>query len=103
MPLKSVVSFHGGLSVLEGTRGDYKPAILVCHGLADGFENGNVENLKKEMAGHHAKFTFIGYPGAKHAFTVVGSDKMNNPNAGYSATADKKSWQDMLMFFKKNL
>jgi dienelactone hydrolase len=50
-----------------------------------------------------AKFTFIDYPGAVHAFTnpaaTEAGKKFNMPIA-YDADADKKSWSEMQGFLK---
>lgn len=103
MNLKAVVAFHGGLKPLESVSGLYRPRILVCHGSADGFENENLPGFIKEMKAHARRWKLAEYSGAKHAFTVKGSDAMKNPNVGYQERADKESWAAMLDWFSTHL
>lgn len=91
MPLKGVVSFHGGLNSLS--KGDSKPAarILVLHGDADKMVNPQVDPFIKEMKTRGADFRIVPYPGADHAFSVEGSGR-------YQKAAADKSWEDMKLF-----
>jgi len=97
-PLKGVVSFHGGLTALS--KGDSKPGarILVLHGDADTMVNPQIDGFIQEMKTRNADFKIIPYPGAKHAFTVEGSDKLGVSGVGYQKAAADKSWQDMKTF-----
>jgi dienelactone hydrolase len=102
-PLDAVVSFHGGLAGVTPSKNTIKGKILVCHGLADKFVSPQeVATFKKQMDSVGAKYTFIGYPNATHAFTNPGADenaaKFKMPIA-YNPEADKKSWNDMKDFF----
>lgn len=98
--VKGVVSFHGSLGTKNPSKpGGIKSEILVCHGGADGLvPQAQVDGFKAEMKAASADFDFITYDGAKHAFTVPGSDKMGNPNVGYDEKADKASWDAMKRF-----
>jgi dienelactone hydrolase len=102
--LDGVVSFHGGLGGVAPQKDLLKAKILVCHGGADEFENGNVAEFKKQMDSVGANYTFKVYPGASHAFsnpkaTEVG-EKFNIP-IKYNEAADTASWNDMKQFFKE--
>ena len=105
MDFKGVVSFHGGLAGVPAEAGVTKAKILVCHGAADKFVNAEeVKNFRHNLDSVKAVYTFISYPGATHAFsnpeaTALGK-KFSIPIA-YNAAADKKSWADMKMFFRK--
>ena len=97
LDLDLVASFHGSL----GTQTPAKPGavqarVLVCHGEADPLvKPEEVEGFKKEMADAKVDLTFIGFPGAKHAFTNPGAtargEKFGLPLA-YDAKADAESW-----------
>ncbi len=105
MDFKGVVSFHGGLSGVLATAGTVKAQILVCHGGADKFINDNdISNFKRNLDSLKVPYQFIVYPGATHAFTnpdaTVNGKKFNMP-IEYNAAGDKKSWNDMKIFFRK--
>jgi dienelactone hydrolase len=102
-PLKAVVSFHGGLGGVQPQKGVIQGEILVCQGGADPFvpESDQVA-FKKSMDSVGARYTFITYPGALHAFsnpnaTAMGQ-KFKLPIA-YNAAADTASWKDMQSLF----
>ena len=90
--VRGVVSFHGGLSTtMPAEAGKLKARILVCHGGADDFVNGEVPGFKAEMEKAKAKMEFVTYEGAKHGFT--------KPGPAYQEKADKESWSAMRKFF----
>lgn len=103
--VKGVVSFHGSLGTsTPAQKGKVKAEVLVLHGAADPLvPQAQVDGLKKEMAAAGVKFKFIAYPGAKHAFTIPGSEKIGLDGVGYNAEAEKKSWAEMKTFFKRVL
>lgn len=105
MPFKGVVSFHGGLGGIPNVGGATESKVLVCHGGADKFiTDDDIKLFRHNLDSLKADYKFISYPGAVHAFS--------NPNATamgkkfgipieYNAAADKKSWNDMKMFFMR--
>lgn len=103
-PLKGVVSFHGGLGGVQPKKGAIYGEILVCQGGADPFvPEPEQAAFKKSMDSIGAKYTFISYPGALHAFsnpnaTALG-EKFKLPLA-YNAAADTASWKDMQRLFQ---
>jgi dienelactone hydrolase len=106
VPLDAVVSFHGGLAGFNATPEMAQTKVLVCHGLADKFvSEEDVTNFKKGMDKVTAPYEFINYENATHAFTNENStavgEKFSIP-ISYNEAADKKSWEDMKMFFEKN-
>lgn len=108
MSLMGVVSFHGVLaSATPAEKGHVKAAILVLNGEADAFIPGtDIDNIKHEMKAADIDFTFVNYPGAKHAFTSVDADQLGRDNGmdiAYNAAADAASWQKMHKFFKRLL
>ena len=105
MDFKGVVSFHGGLAGVPAEAGMTKAKILVCHGAADKFVGAEeVKNFRHNLDSVKADYTFIAYPNATHAFSNPGATalgkKFSIPIA-YNEAADKKSWADMKVFFKK--
>lgn len=103
--LKGVASFHGSLAAVKPAQpGAVKAKILVLHGADDTFTTpGQIEAFKKEMKDAGADMTFISYPGAIHSFTNPDADlyakKFKLP-LGYSAEADKKSWDELKKFLE---
>lgn len=108
--LKGVASFHGSLAAVKPAQpGAVTAKVLVLHGEDDKFISAErIAAFKKEMEGAVADFQFITYPGAMHSFTNPDADtyaKKFNLNLGYSAEADRKSWEKLGEFlagiFKK--
>ncbi len=105
--LKAVVSFHGGLKVVQPDKNTLKATILVCHGGADPFvPQEEVTQFRKQMDSINANYTFKIYEGSTHAFTnpdaTAMGEKFNIP-IKYNAVADTASWNEMKSFFEKNL
>jgi len=107
IPLKAVVSFHGGLGGIQPQKGNIQADILVCQGGSDPFvPEAEQQAFKKSMDSVGARYTFISYPGAVHAFsnpnaTALG-EKFKIPIA-YNAAADTASWKAMEKFFASTL
>jgi dienelactone hydrolase len=100
--VQGVVSFHGGLSTpTPQDAKNIKCPILVCHGADDPFVNAaEVAAFHAEMKAAAAKYEFIAYPGAVHAFTQKEAGTDNSKGAAYNAAADAKSWDAMQGFLK---
>lgn len=101
--LAGVVSFHGNLDTPrpEATEKP-KAAILVCHGAADPHVSAeSVDVFRREMNRCGADWQLNMYGEAVHSFT--NPDAGNDPSKGaaYNATADRRSWNDMLVFFAR--
>ncbi len=106
-PLKAVVSFHGNLVGAPANKDLLKAAVLVCHGEIDQFVPATeVATFKKQMDSISANYTFTSYPNATHAFTNPAADdkakKYQMPIA-YNPAADTASFNEMKLFFEKNL
>ncbi len=100
MPLKGVVSFHGGLTNTnpKDTK-KIKSKLLVLHGAVDPYvKDDEVATFKKELDDAKIDYQFIMYSGAVHAFTQkhVGTDVKSG--AAYNETADKRSFEAMKSF-----
>ena len=101
--LKGVASFHGSLTAVKPAGpGTIKAKILVMNGGADNFITPEqIEVFKREMKAADVDYQFISYPGALHAFTNPDADmyaKKFNLHIGYSADADRKSWEELKKF-----
>ena len=100
LPVKGVVSFHGGLDVPEGRA--VKPIaakVLVCHGAVDPYVPAkDVAAFHEEMKAAKADYIFIAYAGAVHAFTQ--KEAGNDPSKGvaYQEAAATRSWRHMKDF-----
>ncbi len=95
---KGFVSFHGGLKTPEGQ--DYSQTqgeILILHGAADHhISMTDFAHIGVELEAQDITYEMIAYGGARHAFTVLGSDR-------YHAEADRKSWQRFMSFLEHTL
>ncbi len=106
VPVKPVISFHGGLHGFSASPAIKNTPLLICNGEADKFISvEDKERFKKQMDSIGANYDFIEYEDATHAFTNWNSTqtgrKFNMPIA-YNEEADKKSWEDMKEFLAKN-
>jgi dienelactone hydrolase len=102
-PLKSVISFHGGLST-DMKAATMTPKVLVLHGGDDPLvSEKEVSDFQKEMRDAKADWQFISYGNTVHAFTQEGAG--NDPSKGfaYNALSDKRSFEEMKKFFKETL
>ena len=101
--LKGAVSFHGGLD--NPNPSDAKNItcpVLILHGADDPFvPQAQVDAFKSEMKAADKPFEFIAYPGAVHSFTEKAAGNDNSKGAAYNENADKKSFAEMLKFFKR--
>lgn len=103
--IAGVASFHGSLGTQQpAQKGEVKAKVLVLNGDDDPFvKPEQITAFKKEMQDAGVDFEFVGYPGAKHAFTNPEADsfgqKFKLPLA-YSAEADRASWAKMQAFFE---
>lgn len=106
MDLAGVVSFHGSLATTTpAQKGKVKARVLVLNGEADKFiPASDIETTKQEMKNAGADFTFVNYPGAKHAFTSTDADRLGRENGmdiAYDPVADKDSWKRMQDFLTR--
>ncbi len=104
--LDGVVSFHGSLGTDRPAReGEVKASILVLNGGGDPMAGPEqIKAFKEEMDQAGVDYTFISYPGAKHAFTNPMADHFGREFSlplAYHAGADKQSWAEMKRFLAK--
>jgi dienelactone hydrolase len=103
--LKAVATFHGALATESPARpGQVKPKLLIMTGADDPMIPADaVAAFEQEMKAAGVNYRVIKYPGAKHGFTNPNADQAGVPGLGYNAAADKKSWDELMRFFKKEL
>jgi len=101
MPVKGVVSFHGGLDVpADRPVGPIAAKVLVCHGADDPFVPAkDVAAFHDEMRKAKADYTFVAYGGAVHSFTQKEAGNDPAKGAAYQEAAARRSWQHMKDFF----
>jgi dienelactone hydrolase len=98
--INGIVSFHGGLDSPTPADGkNIKCPVLICHGADDPFEKPeDLAAFENEMRDAKVDWRLIKYGGAVHSFTQP-DPGFSNPGAHYNEKADKRSWEDMKMFF----
>ncbi len=105
LPVKAVVSFHGGLEVPAGyTPGPIGAKVLVCHGADDPWVPAkDVAAFQDEMRQAKADYVFVAYANAVHAFTQKEAGNDNSKGAAYNESAHRRSWQHLKDFFREVL
>ena len=103
LPVKAVVSFHGGLDVpASSTPGPITAKVLVCHGADDPWVPAkDVAAFQDEMRQAKADYVFVAYAGAVHAFTQKEAGNDSSKGAAYHETAHRRSWQHMKDLLKE--
>ncbi|MFN3695870.1 MAG: dienelactone hydrolase family protein [Pseudobdellovibrio sp.] len=94
LPLKGVVSFHGGLSsVNPDDAKNIKAKILALHGAIDPYVSAaEVAQFQKELNEAKVDYQFVAYSGAVHAFSQKGAGNDPAQGAAYNEAADKRSF-----------
>ncbi|EQA55243.1 dienelactone hydrolase family protein [Leptospira kmetyi] len=102
-PVQGTVSFHGGLATpnVEDAK-NIKGKVLALHGADDPFvKKEEVETFQDEMRKAGVDWQFISYGGAVHSFTIKDAGNDNSKGAAYNAKADRRSWNELLSFFRE--
>ena len=100
LPVKGVVSFHGGLGK-DTTRqnSDIQAKVLVLHGADDPHvPKKDIDSFQKEMKDSKADWQMIYYSNAVHAFTEKEAGNDKSKGAAYDEKADKRSWEHFILF-----
>lgn len=94
LPLKGIVSFHGGLASNNPEDAkNIKAKVLVLHGALDPYESKEeVVQFQKEMNDAKIDYVFTSYSGAVHAFTQKQAGDDISKGAAYNENADKRSY-----------
>lgn len=108
MPLKGVVSFHGGLDTpAPAQAGVVKAEVLALNGKADEMVTEKQrQDFEREMKAANVAYASIDYAGAKHAFTNPEATELGKKfgmPVSYNEEADKASWEEMRKFLARVL
>ncbi len=105
LPVKGVVSFHGGLGKDSARKNSpINTEVLVCHGADDFYITpDDINNFQKEMRESKADWQMIYYANSVHAFTDPEAGNDNSKGAAYNEKADKRSWEHFLTFLQEVL
>lgn len=99
--LHGVVSFHGSLPLAEEPP-DIKAQILVAHGADDPFvDAAHLDKFIQGLKDAGAKWQVNIYSGARHSFTNPDAGSHGMDALAYDATADRRSWAAMELFFEE--
>lgn len=100
MPVRGVVSFHGGLKTDEDKRADkLDTKLLILHGAVDPYvPEEEVDAFLKEMEEADADYQMIFYGGQVHAFT---DETAQAEGARYDEKTDRRSWQHFMLFLEE--
>lgn len=103
LPVRGVVSFHGGLAKDEARpNGPVKAKVLVLHGADDPHVSPeSVTALMQEMREGEADWQMIWYGGAVHSFSDPNAGNDKSKGAAYDAVAARRSWEHMTLFLKE--
>jgi dienelactone hydrolase len=103
LPLRGVVSFHGGLDSRPVTEGKTMTAkVLALCGADDPFEPADdMTAFEQQLRENNDDYVIVKYGHAVHAFTEADVDAQNIDGAKYNAAADRRSWQAMKDFLNE--
>ena len=102
VPLKGVVTFHGGLVVPDAQQArKIRSPIVILHGAADTFvDPETIEGMRKALDAAKVDWFMVSYARAVHAFTNPDADSFKIPGIGYNEKAAQRSWDEMARFFQ---
>ena len=103
LPVKGVVSIHGGLGKdAKRSNGPIKASVLILHGADDPYSpQAEIDQVTKELKEGKADWQMILYSNAVHAFTQVEAGNDNSKGAAYNEAAAKRSWGHLKLFLEE--
>lgn len=97
LPVKGVVSIHGGLSKGDRPNGPVSTKVLVLHGAEDkSVPESDVEAFRQELKAANTDWQLIYYAGCGHTWT-------NPESPEYNEVMAKRSWNHLVMFLEEVL
>ena len=104
-PVKSIVTFHGGLeNPTPANAKNIKAKALILHGALDPYvPSKEVEAFQKEMNDAKVEYELVQYSGAVHAFTQKAAGNDITKGAAYNEVAERRSMEAMRTFFRETL
>ncbi|MFL5754311.1 MAG: dienelactone hydrolase family protein [Bacteroidia bacterium] len=103
LPVKGIVSFHGGLGK-DSLRANtpIKARVLILHGADDPYvPEKDIKKFQQELREGNTDWEMIYYANAVHAFTDPAAGTDNSKGAAYNKLADERSWKEMLAFLSE--
>jgi dienelactone hydrolase len=102
--LVAVGTFHAAIPKPAAIKNPVKSSILIQTGGSDPMvAPGDMKKFAKDLEAAGAKVEVVVFPAAKHSFTVPDADKAGMGALHYDADAARKSWANLLEFFKQTL
>lgn len=103
LPVKGVVSFHGGLGKDNSRQNNtVNTKVLVLHGAEDPHvPQKDIDAFQKEMRESNADWQMIYYANTVHAFTEKEAGNDPSKGAAYNETADRRSWEHFMLFLSE--
>jgi dienelactone hydrolase len=103
-PLAGIVSFHGSLvPASPEAAARTRARFLICHGALDPFARPEeIAAFQRSLDDGKVDYQFVSYAGAVHSFTNPAADTIaaaGMKGVGYNATAARRSWRQMTVFF----
>jgi dienelactone hydrolase len=100
IPVKGIVSFHGGLGKDSlRTNTAIQAKVLILHGADDPHvSEKEIKKFQQEMREGKTDWQMIYYANAVHAFTDPSAGDDNSKGAAYNKLADERSWKAMEAF-----
>jgi dienelactone hydrolase len=100
LPVKGVVSIHGGLGKdAKRSNGPIKASVLILHGADDPYSpQADIDQVTTELREGKADWQMILYSNAVHAFTQPEAGNDNSKGAAYNEAAAKRSWEHLKLF-----
>ncbi|HEY0298659.1 MAG TPA: dienelactone hydrolase family protein [Arachidicoccus sp.] len=100
MPIKGIVSFHGGLlKDPSGAESPIKPKLLILHGNDDPTQPKNADvDFRSEMETRNADYQMMYFGHTVHSFTDKTAGNDIRKGVAYNESSNKRSWQYMLDF-----
>ncbi len=100
-PINGVVGFHCKLDTPHPAGpGSIKTKILVLEGAEDPLvPRSQISSFMDEMKNAQADWQMVLHGGAVHSFTNPGSGSNPASGSAYNEKADKRSWEQMKLFF----
>ena len=100
--LRAIVPFHASTIAAKNAddNKNIKGAVLVCHGVDDGFvQPQQITDFHAQMKAAAIDYEFLSLGNSVHSFTNPDADSFKIDGVKYNAAADRRSWSAMLALF----
>lgn len=103
--LKAVVGFHPGLNTTRQSESrNIKGKVLMLVGAEDPIVPPELRlEFERDMNSAGVDWRLVLYGGVAHSFTNPEIDALGYPGFAYAASADRRSWREMLALFEETI